>query len=435
MDRLHRRDFLCAAGVAAASGVLGCSSAAEAEEETGKRKKAEKASVEEKIVAGGPNDFMISRHLRLSGSQRAIGKALAEIAKERHKTRLSPEDPIVLRARREFFKRNYPAHYERSLGAAEAYGLKLETATVDTMSLGFNMDPGIGCSTVYYPPAYTQEGHAILSRNYDFTTGTIADLVGQPSPPNLRPTTADPYILEITPDQGYASLTLCAYDLLGGCVDGMNSAGLTVALLADDESMSKYPMEPTRSAQAGLSEIEVTRFVLDTCATVDEAKAALMSVKQYYSFIPCHYIIGDRQGNSFVWEYSHAHNKEYITPGEGKPQVITNHPVHKYKTMEEMPTENYGASSYSRYRRLQEEIGKADKKRSLETIKQTNQCVMQAKDMLPANARPPRTPGRTLWHSVYDCQSKTLEVDFYLGEDKTALKGQKRSGYLRFHLK
>ena len=42
------------------------------------------------------------------------------------------------------------------------------------------------------------------------------------------------------PDRGYASLAVYSYDLLSGVLDGINSEGLTVALLADDELIEKF---------------------------------------------------------------------------------------------------------------------------------------------------------------------------------------------------
>jgi hypothetical protein len=242
--------------------------------------------------------------------------------------------------------------------------------------------------------------------------------------------TADVYVMEVYPDEGYPSLFITPYDLLGGCMDGVNAKGLTVAILADDAARDKA--EPTMTMQAGLSEIEVSRFLLDTCATVDEAKSALMSVKQYYSFLPCHYIIGDRGGHSFVWEYSSAHNREYVTDGGGRPQAVTNHLLCKYGNLEAMPKEPNPAGTFNRLRRLYEEIERAGGKHSLETIKKTNASV--AVDPQSSPARPGRGAARTLWHAVYDCQDVSLQVDFYLGEDPTAPTRQKRSGYLRFKL-
>jgi len=212
-------------------------------------------------------------------------------------------------------------------------------------------------------------------------------------------------------------------------MDGINSKGLTVALLADDVSADLA--EPSPTAQAGLAEVEIPRFLLDTCATVDDAKSALMSAKQYYSFIPCHYIIGDRSGKSFIWEYSGAHNREYVTDGGGKPQIITNHPVHKYAKLEDMPKDDSPGSSYLRMRRLHEEISKAAGKASVDTMKNTNLCVAVPATPRPGNSRP---PGRTLWHALYDCTDNSMSVDFYLGDDPNAPRGQKRSGYLSFKL-
>ena len=381
-------------------------------------------------MAGGPNDFMIVRHVRMRGTNRDIGRKIAEIAKQRHGARPDSADPLVLRTRRDFYKRNYPTHYARAAGAAEAFDLTLDTANVDCTTVYINMGPPPGCSTVYYPSAYTEMGHSILSRNYDFTTATWAEIIGLPPPKGARAMTADVYVTELYPDDGYPSLFITPYDLLGGCMDGINSKGLSVALLADDVSSDKA--EPAMNLQAGLSEIEVTRFLLDTCATVDEAKSALMSVKQYYSFLLCHYIIGDRSGNSFVWEYSAAHNREYITDGGGKPQAITNHLLCKHPTLENLPKEESPGSTFNRLRRLYEEVEKAGGKHSLETIKKTNAAV--AVDPQCSQARPGRSVGRTLWHAIYDSQDLSLQADFYLGEDPDAANKQKRSGYVRFQL-
>ncbi len=137
-----------------------------------------------------------------------------------------------------------------------------------------------------------------------------------------------------------------------------------------------------------------------------------MATKQYYSFIPCHYIIGDRSGKSFIWEYSAGHNREYITDGSGQPQIITNHPIYKYKSVDELPKQEPGGGSYYRFRRMHEEIAKIGAKHSLENIKHTNSCVRATEPAVPNG----RKPNRTLWHSIYDVRDLTVQVDFYLGE-------------------
>ena len=84
-----------------------------------------------------------------------------------------------------------------------------------------------------------------------------------------------PYIFEMYPDQGYASLSICAFDLLGGVLDGISSEGLAVAILADDETLLHHDREPF--AGVGLHELMCMLYVLDTCKDIEEAKEALLA--------------------------------------------------------------------------------------------------------------------------------------------------------------
>lgn len=386
----------------------------------------------EKVIAGGPQDFATARHLVLKGSNAEIGRKLGEIARERHQTVLPlSQDRLVTRSRSHYYRNNYPIHYERVRGVAEAYGLPFPNESQDVAALAYDVMASFGCSVVYYPPQFTESGHGMLSRNYDFPTKTFSEMVGMPPHPGEPAMTANPYLIEVYPDKGYPSLYMCAYDLLGGCIDGVNSEGLTVAILADNESMATYPMEPTMGLSVGFNEIQVTRMLLDTCACVEDARQALLMAKQYYSFVLCHYIIGDRHGQSFVWEYSHAHNREYITDGGGKPQMITNHPLYKYHALSDLPHEDdMKASSYTRYRTLADALHKQTRY-SKEFIKATNCTVAVTKQTLPEQEG---KPNRTLWHALYDIHDKSVEIDFYLGEDPHSPRGDRRSGYQTFRL-
>ena len=382
-----------------------------------------KLEFSERVVAGGPDDFMTVRHLRLRGSQRAIGRKLAEIAQTRHGVQPVRLDPAIAEQRLEFYKSAYPVHYERALGVKDHFGTNFDGG-LDATVLPYNLPANYGCSVVYYPPSHCASGHATLSRNYDWTTGTWAAILGPSAQQNDRRTTEDPYVIEVYPDQGYASLYLCAYELLGGCFDGINSEGLTVALLANEVGP---PPTPTGTWRPGLNEIEITRYLLDNCTDVEEARRALESVDFYYALVPCHYLIGDRHGHSFVWEYSFNLRRRYVVDGPAGPQWVTNHPIHRraYPTAESIPA-SLTDSTFARFRRLNEEIKKAPAKRTLEDIKHANRCVRA----VGGGA----VPGRTLWHAIYDCHDKSLEVDFYLGENGP--DGQnKRSGYVHFQLR
>jgi len=91
------------------------------------------------------------------------------------------------------------------------------------------------------------------------------------------------------------------------------SEGLAVAILAEEESVNKVGREP--GDEVGLHELMGMRYLLDNCKNVEEAKETLLSLKHYYSFIPCHYIIGDRSGKYFIFEFSPSRNRSYIIDG------------------------------------------------------------------------------------------------------------------------
>ena len=74
---------------------------------------------------------------------------------------------------------------------------------------------------------------------------------------------------------------------------------------------------------------------------------------------------------------------------------------------------------------MNDEIKKAPTKRTLDDIKHANRCVRA----FGGGAIPPRT----LWHAIYDCHDKSLDIDFYLGENG-ADRPNKRSGYVHFQL-
>lgn len=388
-------------------------------------------SFSEKQIAGGEKDFMIVRHLTMRGSNEAIGKKLAEIAATRHGFELSADTSEQTKKRWAFYKKHYPNHFARSAGVADYFGAPAG-GPVDTTALWYNMNLDPACSVVYYPPAYTSSGHAVLSRNYDFSTETYAEMRGVKPPHGMRPWTADPYVIEVYPDQGYASLYVCAYDLLGGCLDGVNEKGLTVALLSNRDPFAVSQPAPSRGPRAGLSEIELTRFLLDRCATVAEAREHLEKAQVYYSMMPCHYIIGDRTGASIVFEYSTDLEERFLTDGKGSPQVITNHPVHQYET--EGKKKLSSGDSFNRFRTLDSEIAAASKKRSKDDIKKTNACVKARSSAGQRVAGLPARLNRTFWHSMYDCTDRSMEVDFYLGEDASVPGGERRSGYLKFKL-
>lgn len=411
----------------------------------------------EKTILSGSDNFMTIRHLTIGGSDFEIGKRLGQLASERHAYVPSryATDPTFARARRAYFQRNYPSYWERACGLAAAFGFDAQSENYDFTNLPYHLEvpfPVPACSVVYYPPSTTATDHGYLSRNYDFPTGTMADVMGIPlsaeARSRIRPVMSEPYIMEWHPEgRGYSSIAIHAFDLMGGTLDGMNSEGLVVSILADEQALfelgPRLEVNPGTARAIGLNELQLARLLLDTCATAEDAKEALLTVKQYYAYIPLHYMVADRNGNSFVYENSTGRNIQHIIDGEGRPQVVTNFQLHRYRTLDQVPAGPLTSetNSFWRYRKLADLLAGHHRPFDLDDIKHNNACVNMGEvfaKMSPSDSVPIISPGfpfRTLWHSIYDQQARTMEISFYL-RDRTDTEegGEVRSKYLKFTL-
>jgi len=276
------------------------------------------------------------------------------------------------------------------------------------------------------------DGKGVVSRDYDFTTGTFSGT--RPKSGELA-STARPYVVEIHPDKGYPSIAMYSYDLLSGVLDGINSEGLTVALLADDELQSKYRMEPAGETGVGLGVLQMQRYLLDNCANVEEAKAALLATKQYYEIVSVHYLVADRHGKSFIWEHSQAHNREYIIENEGKPLITTNFSLHKYLESGAPPSVQKAKNVCPRYCTLTQKIAEHHAKVTPEFIKETHKLVDATLGKVSPTTRP---PNRTLWHALYFPEQRKMQVSFYLKDEADPKQEGKvrivRTDYLEFAL-
>jgi hypothetical protein len=365
------------------------------------------------IAGGRPGDAVTVRHLRLSGTQRQIGRSLAQVAHDVHGAAAAPRpsDPTIERVRRRWFAAHYPIHVERMFGIGDHFGVGADDVRVSIDWLG-TFDQPAGCSVAFYPGAGTVDGHGVLSRNFDFPTATFTQIVGQPPLSGERALAADPWVVELHPDDGYASVAVCIMDLMGA-MDGVNEAGLAVALLADNETPEP---EPTGTSRVGLSEQQVVRYLLDTCATVDEAKEALLIAKHYYFFTPCHFVVADRTGASFVWEHSARRNHEVIVdtgphrsdrPGSGR-LACTNHLLHRWPDTSVLPLDSgpmgTAALTYDRWRSISAALER-DSPVDREDIRAHFAAVRFGAPIVEA---------RTFWHGLYDVDDASAELSFFV---------------------
>lgn len=392
--------------------------------------KTPRALVQDQVIVGGAADYTEVRHVVLRGSNEEIGRALAFLAHKHHGLSSAPSrDPLRTRVQRHYLEKNAPILIERMRGVAAFFGKRLDDDSLDFTGLWY-VPFRFGCSVVYYPPSMTANGAGVVSRNLDFGTGTLRG--ARPTGHELA-ALARPYVVEIYPDKGFSSLALTCCDLLSGTLDGINSEGLAVTCLADDELHSRFPMEPT-DAPVGLGSLQVLRHLLDTCATVQEAKETLLANKQYYEFLSLHYLIADRHGNAFVWEYSQAHNREYIIENPGKALVTTNFSMHRHLHDNTPPSVEAARKICPRYCVLCDAIRARSSGWTVEEIKQNHLAADPSK--LPQS--PGRPPVRALWHALYFPSERRMQVCFYLGDrpdpehpGKTRIV---RSNYLEFAL-
>ena len=367
-------------------------------------------SVKHDVIAGGPDDFMTVRHLAVRGTQRDIGRALALEASERFPEAEVEVEPALNRARRRWVERSWPEHYRRMEGIADARGVDLLDDTVNAMDVpALPFAPG--CSVVWCPPGVADDGHGRLGRNFDFRTDSAFAVIGVPSETAQPPMMSAPYVIETHPtDGGLAAVVLVACDF-SGCFEGINEAGLAVALLADDESTT---LRPTMQMQAGVFETQLPRLVLDQCRDVDEAIEVLRCTKQYDNLFSCHYVIADRHGEAFVWERD-THNAEHVVRAKDEPLCVTNYLLHRYDTIAALPADDanrpealpFTVNMYERARTLDRAVGGASRLTADE--------VQAALDEV---AVPVSVPGaRTLWQTMFDVTDRSMTVRCYLGDD------------------
>lgn len=275
-----------------------------------------RARVREELLLGGPDAPVVLRHVVVAGSNTEVGRAVAELAIERYG--LSAEallsDGRYVRARRAYFQRTYPIHWQRMRGVAAAFGLQAEDDRFDFSILPVRpfaeVGQGLPCAATYRPPWTNDTGHGLLSQSCE-----------------VRGARPELYVMEwYGTRSGHASIALHAFDLLSGTLQGVNRAGLIVSTVAgdaiDDRGARRSRAERGLACAVGLHELQLMRFVLDTCTTVDEAQAALLGARDFWIFAPARYLIADSSGRSFAYESPLGHGIQCLVDAEAEPQTI-----------------------------------------------------------------------------------------------------------------
>jgi hypothetical protein len=369
----------------------------------------------EVVLAKEQDTYLEVRHIVLRGSNREIGRALGNLAKNAYGIKLVRyAAPVYAEAHRLYLKKNYPILLDRAAGVAEAYGVAPADNTCVTSELPYDIAP-FSCSGLFVPPACSENGHIIYGHNVDFYIATLREMLGMKAVPGERKMYSRTFVMELYPDEGYSSLVIGSLDLMNGFQSGINSEGLLVAMLADNDSAKSLETNPDGDDSGGLSMLQLNRLVLDTCATIEEAKIVILNNKLAIGFEPGHVLIGDRYGKCFIYEVSAKDLSARFVDGSGKPMIITNHAVHKHPDVDKFPSFDPKATYNSFYRYLvlykflQDHPGKLafdDVRNALvRTYGNTHDADEGAAAPLPL---------RTLYPMVYDISERTLDVKFYL---------------------
>jgi hypothetical protein len=155
--------------------------------------------------------------------------------------------------------------------------------------------------------------------------------------------------------------------------------------------------------------------------------------KKSYLFNPVHYLVADRHGKGFVWEYSQHRNREYIIENPDKPLITTNFSLHRYLEGKGPPSAAKVKGVCARYCKMAELVAAQPDRTTVESIKE----VHRAADMVAAPVST-RAPNRTLWHAPYFPDERRVQVSFYLRDDPDPTNKDKtrivRTDYLDFTL-
>ena len=351
----------------------------------------------------------------LRGANREIGHALASYGRdELGVAPLACPDTNRIRAQQRFFEAQFRPFRERMAGVAEAFDCLPSESARDFSTLWFDVEMP-GCSAGFVPDARMENGHSHVLRNMDLG----ADLTGT----SEHPASSRILTVDMDPDEGYASLSVVVFDLMSA-MDGINEKGLVVVcnshgdyrLTGEFRPTPPYLCEPVCHPEPGLNELQVVRYLLDMCADIDEAKEAFLSLRTYYCFTPCLYLIADVRGRAIVVEKSPSGNLVTFTERDGEPLVVTNFALSRFAEGEELPNGDAREQGfiYARHRAVTRGVEAAA---SMSTSQLTSIARDASFDQL-CGPRPKDDlhPDRTIYTCLYDIDARTVTLSCYLGE-------------------
>jgi predicted choloylglycine hydrolase len=171
-----------------------------------------------------------------------------------------------------------------------AAGSSLDYAVLRTYALTVGRSPG--CTVFVIPGQYTANGTTIFARNYDATPSFVGFTLFRTYPKN------------------HLSHMGCCFDLLVGREDGINEAGVAIAVTGVHGVYTDKP---------GVWDHIPVRAVLDQCTSTDEAVSLLTKLPHLWTK---NFIVADTKGEIAIIEAAQDVSVRHLEGGIG---VITNH--------------------------------------------------------------------------------------------------------------
>lgn len=381
------------------------------------------AEISDEILVESHNRIQVHHIIVKGGTSDDIGYELANVGIAKFGTVLLPfSDPQIGAMKEKYISSIDPYLANKSVGVKKAYGMDLNNTSVDASALIItSLFPS--CSVIYFPPSQTTNGHAISGRNADYGWYPLNHTFQNTSPDSPDVVSGQlgrkNYVLEIYPDDGYATIVCGMLDLMNGVSDGLNEKGLVVHALEDDDAY----FDPTASFAGGdktsISSMQALRIVLEHCSTVDEAKEMIQSLDIMTPFKPMHTLIFDASGKATIWEVDNATKQTVFTDYSNEPVSMTNFAVHLKPDVTKL-SPNFAGVPYDDVIRGQALHAYITNHTGLYTSDDAWNATKEVEANLDEDPDGfiPDGPMRTVWTVVTDANDRTMTVKYYLEDGK-----------------
>ncbi len=380
----------------------------------------------EPIYPFNEGDYTHPHHIIVQGSYEEIGFDLATLAKKDYGSKLGVYDhPVYAEARPDYLATNWPQMLERTKGVLRAYGLPENDVVYDATTLPYDWyDEVLGahgvdtCSAAVLPIEKSMNGATFVSRNFDLSAMVLwSEAQGKKPPVGAHNCWSRGVVLETRPDKGYKTILVGGQELLIPYIDGINENGLYMSLFHDPWAIGDESSPTGGMSISGVTVVQAVGMLLETCATVEEAKQKILNNRIMNVIMCAHSIIADAAGNATIFEIDGGSGAYIFTDRQAnEPLFITNHPVSRFPEPSTYPEFNASAehNTFQRqiilrdaYAGLKPPFKKADATAMTDAV----HCAFIDDKKAEAG-----TNERTLINTTADLSKPEISVRWYLGD-------------------